>query len=172
MPVFALDILHVGTIGLGVMRAAPAVGAVIAGVWLARHPLLRREGRTLLVAVATFGLSMLVFGLSTSFVLSLLALALSGFVDMYSMSIRGTTVALATPDELRGRVNAVEMVFISGSNELGGFESGAAAALIGTVPAVVIGGVLTITLAVVWKWVFPALANVDGLASLRPERGT
>jgi MFS family permease len=170
LPVFALDILHVGRIGLGVMRAAPAVGAVTAGVWLARHPLQRREGRTLLIAVAGFGLSMVVFGLSHSFALSLLALALSGFTDMFSMSVRGTTVAMATPDELRGRVNAVEMVFISGSNELGGFESGAAAALIGTVPAVVIGGGLTVGLALVWKRVFPALARIDGLASLRPAR--
>jgi MFS family permease len=170
LPAFAKDILHVGPLGLGVLRAAPAVGAVFAGLWLARHPLSRREGRTLLIVVAAFGLSMIVFGLSQWFALSLVALAVSGFTDMFSMSIRGTTVAVATPDALRGRVNAVEMVFISASNELGAFESGVAAALIGSVPAVVIGGTLTVGLALVWKWVFPALANVDGLARLRPER--
>jgi MFS family permease len=170
LPAFAKDILHVGPLGLGLLRASPAVGAVFAGIWLARHPLSRREGRTLLIVVAAFGLSMIVFGLSQWFALSLVALAISGFTDMFSMSIRGTTVAVATPDALRGRVNAVEMVFISASNELGAFESGVAAALIGSVPAVVIGGTLTVGLALVWKWVFPALANVDGLASLRPER--
>jgi MFS family permease len=170
LPAFAKDILHVGPLGLGVLRAAPAVGAVLAGLWLARHPLTRREGRTLLIVVAAFGLSMIVFGLSQWFALSLVALALSGFTDMFSMSIRGTTVALATPDALRGRVNAVEMVFISASNELGAFESGVAAALIGSAPAVVIGGGLTVGLALVWRWVFPALASIDGLASLRPER--
>jgi MFS family permease len=170
LPAFARDILHVGPIGLGFLRASPAVGAVLAGVWLARHPLSRREGRTLLVVVAGFGISMIVFGLSHWFALSIVALAVSGFTDMFSMSIRGTTVAMATPDALRGRVNAVEMVFISASNELGAFESGVAAALIGSVPAVVIGGTLTVGLALVWKWVFPALANVDGLARLRPER--
>jgi len=170
LPAFAKDILHVGPLGLGVLRAAPAVGAVVAGIWLARHPLRRREGRTLLIVVAGFGVSMIVFGLSESFALSLVALALSGFMDMFSVSIRGTTVAIATPDSLRGRVNAVEMVFISGSNELGAFESGVAAALIGSVPAVVIGGTLTVGLALVWRWVFPALARIDGLASLRPQR--
>jgi hypothetical protein len=170
LPAFAHDVLHVGPLGLGLLRASPAVGAVLAGIWLARHPLSEREGRTLLIAVAAFGLSMIVFGLSEWFALSLVALAFSGFTDMFSMSVRGTTVAVATPDALRGRVNAVEMVFISASNELGGFESGVAAALIGAVPAVVVGGTLTVGLAVAWKWVFPALAKVDGLSRLRPER--
>jgi MFS family permease len=170
LPAFAVNVLHVHALGLGVLRAAPAVGAVIAGIWLARHPLRRHEGRTLLLVVAAFGASMMVFGLSRWFALSLVALALSGFWDMFSMSIRGVTVAMATPDELRGRVNAVEMVFISGSNELGGFESGVAASLLGLVPSVVIGGALTIALAAVWRGVFPALANVDDLASLKPAR--
>jgi MFS family permease len=168
LPAFAVRILHVGRLELGLLRAAPAVGAVLAGLWLARRPLQRREGRTLLIVVAGFGVSMVVFGLSHSFALSLIALAVSGFTDMISMSIRGVTVAMATPDALRGRVNAVEMVFISASNELGAFESGFAAALVGAAPAVVAGGVVTIGLALVWKWVFPALANVDGLVGLRP----
>jgi hypothetical protein len=116
---------------------------------------------------------MIVFGLSKSFWLSCGALAVAGFADMFSMNIRSMTVALATPDELRGRVNAVEMVFISGSNELGAFESGIAAALIGAVPAVVLGGVATICIAVIWARLFPDLRRVDRLELLRPaEEGT
>jgi hypothetical protein len=118
--------------------------------------------------VGLYGASIIVFGLSRVFVISLLALAVSGFVDLYSMNIRSTTVALASPDRLRGRVNAVEMVFISASNQLGAFESGVAAYLVGTVPAVVGGGVMTILLAVSWGRIFPALANVDRLEDVRP----
>jgi hypothetical protein len=118
--------------------------------------------------VATFGASMIVFGLSRSFWLSLLALGVSGFVDMFSMNIRATTVALATPDRLRGRVLAVEMVFISASNQLGAFESGLAAFLIGAVPAVVIGGALTVAIALIWSRLFPALAQVDRMRDLEP----
>jgi len=168
-PLFARSILHVGTGGLGLLRAAPALGAVVAGVMLARRPSLRRAGRMLFLVVAAFGASMIVFGLSRSFPLSLAALAVSGFVDMISMNIRATTGALATPNELRGRVNAVEMVFISASNQLGAFESGAAAALLGAVPAVVAGGALTIALAAVWPRLFPALARIDRLEDLRPK---
>jgi hypothetical protein len=123
----------------------------------------------LFMVVAAFGASMIVFGISRSFPLSLAALAVSGFVDMISMNIRATTGALATPNELRGRVNAVEMVFISASNQLGAFESGAAAALMGAVPAVVAGGALTIALAAVWPPLFPALARIDRLEDLRPN---
>jgi predicted MFS family arabinose efflux permease len=155
-------------LGLGVLRSAPAAGAILAGVWLTRRPLQRNAGRTLLVVVAAFGASMIVFGLSHSFALSLGALAVSGFVDMVSMNIRGTTVAVATPDALRGRVLAVEMVFISASNELGAFESGVAASLLGAVTAVVAGGVLTIGLAASWTRLFPALAHIDRLEDLRP----
>jgi hypothetical protein len=111
-----------------------------------------------------------VFGLSRSYPLSLAALGVSGFVDLYSMNIRSTTVALASPDRLRGRVNAVEMVFISASNQLGYFESGLAAALVGTIPAVVGGGVMTMLIAVSWRRLFPALADVDRLETLRPQR--
>jgi len=169
LPLFAQSILHTGPFGLGVLRSAVAVGALIAGIRLARKPLGGRAGRTLLIVVGTFGVSMVVFGLSHWFWLSALALAVSGFADMISMNIRATTVALATPNELRGRVNAVEGVFIGASNELGAFESGAAAALVGAVPAVVAGGALTIVLALVWPRLFPALARVDRLEDVSPS---
>jgi MFS family permease len=162
-PLFARSILHTGPFGLGLLRSAPAVGAIAAGVWLTRRPLQRHAGRTLLVVVAAFGLSMVVFGLSHSLALSLAALAVSGFVDMISMNIRGTTVAVATPNALRGRVLAVEMVFISASNELGAFESGVAASIVGAVTAVVAGGGVTIALAASWLRFFPSLARIDRL---------
>jgi hypothetical protein len=168
LPLFANTVLHTGPIGLGVLRSSVAVGALIAAIRIARKPLGGRAGRTLLIAVGTFGASMIVFGLSHWFWLSALALAVSGFVDMFSMNIRSTTVALATPNLLRGRVNAVEGVFIGASNELGAFESGAAAALVGAVPAVVAGGALTILLALVWPRLFPALARVDRMEALSP----
>jgi MFS family permease len=169
LPLFAKQILHTGPLGLGILRSATAVGALLAGIMLAHRPLRTHTGTTLLTVVAAFGASMVVFGLSKTMWLSVLALAVSGFVDMISMNIRSTIAAVATPDELRGRVNAVESVFISASNELGAFESGAAAALLGAVPAVVLGGVATIVLAAVWKWVFPDLANIDRIEELRPE---
>jgi MFS family permease len=168
LPVFARSILHTGPTGLGLLRAAPAVGALLAAALLTRRPLGGRAGRTLLIVVGLFGASIVVFGLSRNFFLSAAALAISGFVDLYSMNIRSTTVALATPDRLRGRVNAVEMVFISASNQLGAFESGLAAFLVGTVPAVVGGGVMTILIALSWGRFFPALADVDRLEQLRP----
>jgi MFS family permease len=171
LPLFARTILHVGPTGLGILRSAPAVGALLGAAMLTRRPLAGRAGRTLLVAVGAYGASMVVFGLSRSFVLSLLALAVSGFVDMFSMNIRATTVALATPDAVRGRVLAVEMVFISASNQLGAFESGVAAFLLGGVPAVVLGGALTIAIALGWGRLFPDLAGVDRLRDLHaPER--
>ena len=169
LPVFARSILHTGPAGLGLLRSAPAVGALLAGVMIARRPLGRNAGRTLLLVVALFGASMVVFGLSRWFLLSLVALAVSGFADMISMIIRSTTAALATPDPLRGRVNSVENVFISASNELGAFESGLAAALLGPVTAVVAGGVITIAIAAAWPRLFPALARVDRLEDVRPD---
>ncbi|HST15032.1 MAG TPA: MFS transporter [Gaiellaceae bacterium] len=172
LPLYAKSILHTGPFGLGVLRSMVAVGALVAGFRLARRPLGGRAGRTLLLVVGTFGASMIVFGLSRWFWLSALALAVSGFADMYSMNIRSTTVALATPNSLRGRVNAVENVFIGASNELGAFESGAAAALLGATPAVVAGGALTIALAVVWPRLFPALAEVDRLDRVVPPADT
>ena len=170
LPIFAKSILHVGATGLGVLRAAPAVGALLGAAVITRHPIAGRAGRLLLTVVFIYGACMVVFGLSRSYPLSLAALGVSGFVDLYSMNIRSTTVALASPDRLRGRVNAVEMVFISASNQLGYFESGLAAALVGAIPAVVGGGVMTMLIAVSWRHLFPALADVDRLETLRPQR--
>ena len=172
LPLFARDILDVGPVGLGVLRSAPAVGALLAGILLTWRPIRGLAGRKLLVVVGVFGGSMVVFGLSHSFVLSFAALAVGGFVDMISMNIRSMITALATPDALRGRVNAVEMVFISASNELGAFESGAAAALVGAVPAVVVGGTVTMLAALVWPRLFPAMARIDRLESLHPTGET
>jgi predicted MFS family arabinose efflux permease len=167
-PVFARTILDVGPVGLGALRTAPAVGALAAGLMLARRPLRTRAGPTLLVVVAIFGAGMIVFGLSKWLPLSLAALAVTGFVDMISMNIRATTVALVTPLELQGRVNAVEWVFISASNELGAFESGLVASLIGTVAAVVAGGTAMIGIAAGWTRLFPELARMGPLEELRP----
>jgi MFS family permease len=169
LPVFARSILHTGPIGLGVLRSVPAVGALIAAVILTRRPLRPRAGPTLIVVVAVFGAAMVVFGFSRWFPLSVAALAVGGFVDMVSVNIRSTTVALVTPNELRGRVSAVEMVFISASNELGAFESGLVASLVGTVTAVVAGGVATIGIALSWTKLFPALSRMGRLEELRPE---
>jgi MFS family permease len=168
LPIFARDVLEVGPAGLGLLRAAPAAGALVAAIVIARWPVHRRAGGTLLVVVAAYGVTMIVFGLSEAMWLSMLALAAGGAVDMVSVVLRQTILPLVTPDELRGRVNAVEMVFISASNELGAFESGVAAALVGAVPAVVIGGVLTIGVAVAWARFFPDLRRVDRLDELRP----
>src|SRR5579875_3142006 len=168
LPIFASHILHVGATGLGVLRAAPAVGALVGAGLITRRPIRGAAGRLLLAVVVAYGACMIVFGLSRSFVLSLIALAVSGLVDLVSMNIRSTTVALATPDRLRGRVNAVEMVFISASNQLGAFESGLAASLVGTIPAVVGGGCATIAIALGWIRLFPALASVDRLEEVRP----
>jgi MFS family permease len=168
LPVFARSILHVGPEGLGVLRAAPAVGALAGAVLLTRRPLVRKAGHRLLLVVAVFGGSIIVFGLSRVFVLSLVMLAVSGFADMVSVNIRTVTVTLATPDRLRGRVSAVEMVFISASNQLGAFESGLAASLVGTVPAVVGGGVITIAIALSWRRLFPSVARIDRLQEIRP----
>jgi MFS family permease len=168
LPIFASHILHVGATGLGVLRAAPAVGALVGAGLITRRPIQGGAGRLLLAVVLAYGACMVVFGLSHTFVLSLLALGVSGLVDLVSMNIRSTTVALATPDRLRGRVNAVEMVFISASNQLGAFESGLAASLVGTLPAVVGGGCVTIGIALSWARLFPALASVDRLEEVRP----
>ena len=168
LPVFAKDILEVGPIGLGFLRTAPAIGSFAAALAIARFPIRRRAGPILFTVVAGFGACMVVFGLSRAMWLSLLALALGGALDMVSVVLRSTILPLVTPDELRGRVTAVEMVFIGASNELGAFESGMAAALIGAVPAVALGGLATIAIAGVWWRLFPALARVDRLDELRP----
>ncbi len=167
LPVFAKDVLHVGPAGLGLLRSAPAAGALVGALLLARRPVGALAGRKLLGVVAVFGACMIVFGLSRAMWLSVVALAVSGGVDLVSVVLRQTILPLVTPDELRGRVNAVEMVFISASNELGAFESGVAAALLGAVPAVVIGGIATIAIAAAWTRLFPELAKVDRLDELR-----
>ena len=166
LPMFARDILQVGPWGLGLLRGAPAVGALCMSVVLTRWPLRRRVGRTLLLSVALFGLCMVVFGLSTSFVLSLLVLAVSGGADTVSVVVRQTLVQLETPDAMRGRVSAVNSVFIGASNQLGEFESGATAALLGPVGSVVLGGIGTLVVAALWTRSFPSLARRDRL-----ERG-
>jgi len=165
LPIFARDILHVGPQGLGILRAAPAVGALVMSVALSRWPLQRRVGRTLLVAVAVFGACMVVFGLSTSFALSLAALAISGAADMVSVVVRQTLVQLETPNHMRGRVGAVNGIFIGASNQLGEFESGATAALLGPVGSVVAGGLATVAIALWWRRLFPLLARRDRLES-------
>jgi MFS family permease len=173
LPMFAKDVLHVGPWGLGLLRAAPAVGALVMSALLTRWPVRRRTGHTLLAAVALYGVAMLAFGLSTHFVLSMVALACSGAFDMVSVVIRQTLVQLETPDEMRGRVSAVNSVFIGASNQLGEFESGVTAALLGPVGSVVLGGVGTIVVAGLWLRLFPGLARRDelvrgGTAEARP----
>lgn len=163
LPVLARTVLDAGPVGLGILRSSPAIGSLVAGVVLMRRPLAARAGRTLLVAVTVYGVSMIVLGLSRAFLLSFATLAVSGYVNMISANIRTSTIGLATPESLRGRVNAVEMVFLSASNELGAFESGAAAALVGTVRSIVAGGVLTVAIAASWPRVFPALARLNRL---------
>ena len=163
LPIFAKDILHVGPWGLGLLRSAPAVGALTMSVALTRWPIERRVGRTLLSAVGVFGLCMVVFGLSTSLWLSMVVLAISGAADMVSVVIRQTLVQLETPDEMRGRVSAVNSIFIGASNQLGEFESGVTAALLGPVGSVVLGGVGTLAVALLWIRLFPSLARRDSL---------
>lgn len=165
LPMFAKDILHVGPWGLGLLRSAPALGAVCIAVALTRWPLSRRVGHTMLAAVALYGVCMLVFGMSTHFALSLAALAVSGGADMVSVVVRQTLVQLETPNDMRGRVSAINSVFIGASNQLGEFESGATAALMGPVGSVVAGGVGTLLVAALWlKW-FPSLAQRDRMVN-------
>ena len=168
LPMYAKDILHTGPWGLGLLRAAPAAGALLVSVWLARRPLERRVGRTLIGAVAVFGLCLLVFALSTSFWLSLVALLASGGADMVSVVIRQTLVQLGTPDAMRGRVSAVNSIFIGASNQLGEFESGATAALLGPVGSVLLGGVGVLVVAGLWIRWFPDLWRRDRLHASPP----
>jgi MFS family permease len=163
LPVIARDILHTGPWGLGMLRAAPAIGALSMSVWLAHHPLQRRVGRIMFAAVAMFGVATIVFGLSTSISLSMVSLVVLGACDMVSVVIRSAFVQLQTPDEMRGRVSAVNSVFIGASNQLGEFESGATAALFGTVPSIVIGGLGTLLVVALWMRGFPELTRVEKL---------
>jgi len=163
LPVYARDILDLGPWGLGLLRAAPGVGAIIVAVWLAGHPIRDHAGKVMFVFVALFGVATAVFGISTIPWLSIAALALLGATDMVSVYIRETLIQLWTPDHVRGRVNAVNGVFVGASNELGEFRAGTMAALIGTAPAVVFGGIGAIAVAGIWAWTFPALRKVRHL---------
>ena len=163
LPSFARDILKMGPSGLGLLRCAPAVGAAAMSVFLAYRPLQRRAGATMLWCVAGFGASTIFFGLSRSFGLSIVALLLIGATDTVSVIVRGILIQIATPDEMRGRVNAVDMVFIGASNQLGQFESGATGQWLGTVPAIVVGGIGAIVVTAIWAWAFPELRNADKL---------
>ncbi|MDM3893966.1 MFS transporter [Pseudomonas juntendi] len=165
LPVFAKDILLTGPLGLGLLRSAPAVGALLMSLWLARFPFERNVGRTMFTAVGVFGVATIAFGLSTSFWFSLAVLVVLGAADMISMVIRSSFVQLETPDEMRGRVSAVNGLFIGASNQLGEFESGVTAHWFGTVPAVVMGGVGTLLVTGVWIKLFPTLAKRDRLHS-------
>jgi MFS family permease len=169
LPVFARDILHVGPFGLGLLRSAPAAGAAMMALALARRPLERGTGRKMFAAVAIFGAATVVFGLSHNFLLSLAALFVLGGSDMISVFVRHALVNFATPDEMRGRVGSVNVLFIGASNELGEFESGLTAALFGTVPAVVIGGLGTLAVVAGWMKLFPPLVTVDRLSDVAPD---
>jgi MFS family permease len=169
LPVYAREILHTGPWGLGLLRTAPGVGAAIMAVLLAHQPLRGRSGLTLLWSVAGFGIFTIIFGVSRSLTISLIALLLLGASDMVSVIIRATLTQLATPDEMRGRVTAVDMIFIGASNEFGQFESGVTAQWFGTVPAVVLGGIGTLVVIAVWAWLFPELRHAGELSSIRSE---
>jgi MFS family permease len=169
LPVYASDVLHVGPRGLGLLRSAPAVGAAIMAILVAHRPLKRHAGTTMFWCVAIFGLATIVFGLSHSFILSLLALLVTGASDMVSVVVRQTLVQLKTPNEMRGRVSAVNMMFVVSSNELGEFESGLTAAWFGAVPAVVLGGVGSVLVVVAYAFGFPELRRVDRLDDVAPE---
>jgi len=166
LPVYAREILHTGPWGLGLLRTAPGVGAALMAVALAHRPLRGRAGPILLWSVAGFGVCTIIFGFSRSLVLSLISLVLLGATDMISVIIRATLVQLRTPDEMRGRVMAVDMVFIGTSNELGQFESGLTAQWFGTVPAVVLGGVGTLAVIALWAWMFPELRRTGALGAM------
>jgi MFS family permease len=169
LPVYARDILHTGPWGLGLLRSAPAVGALATALWLARHPIQRHAGRRMFIGVAAFGAATIVFGLSRALPLSLAALVVLGAADMQSVVVRQSLFQLNTPDHMRGRVSAVNAMFIGASNQLGEFESGVAAAWLGTVPAVLVGGLGTLAMVALWIRIFPALARVDRLAVREQE---
>ena len=168
LPFFAKDILHAGPWALGVLRSAEGVGAAGMAVWLAHHPLRRRAGVTMFASVAVFGLATVVFALSRSIALSVVALAVLGAADMVSVVLRLTVVQLATPPEMRGRVSAVNMLFIGASNELGEFESGLTARWLGVVRAAVVGGVGTLAVVALWAWRFPELRRISRPEDVRP----
>lgn len=161
LPIYASSILMIGSFGLGILRSAPAIGALLMSAYLAKNPLKHNVGKIMFIAVIFFGLSTIVFALSKSVVLSFLALFILGASDVISVVIRSTLVQLNTPDNMRGRVSSVNMIFIGTSNQLGEFESGLTASLFGTVPAAFIGGIGTIIVVLLWMKLFPSILNVD-----------
>jgi MFS family permease len=163
MPILAVELLHTGAWGLGLLRSAPAVGALLMSVWLARVPLERNVGRIMFLCVGIYAVATVGFGLSSSLWLSLLLLAVMGAADMVSMVIRGSLVQLQTPDHMRGRVSAVNSIFIGASNQLGEFESGLTAAWFGAVPAVILGGLCSLAVTLLWMRWFPQLMKADRL---------
>jgi MFS family permease len=167
LPIYARDVLHAGPASLGLLRSAPAVGACLVALIHVRYPPQRRIGPQLFASVVIFGLATLIFAFSALFALSLAALFVVGASDMVSVNIRSSLVQLATPDAVRGRVSAVNMLFIGASSELGAFESGATAALFGTVPAVALGGLGALVVAAIWMVAFPALRKIDNLQQLK-----
>jgi MFS family permease len=169
LPIFAKDVLAVGPEGLGLLRGAPAVGALAVAIFLANRPLGRHAGAMMLVCVAIFGAMTVLFGLSKSLPLSVVALAIAGAADMVSVNVRSSLIQLATPDRMRGRVGAANAVFIGASNELGELRAGFMAAWLTAVPAVVIGGIGTILITGAWALLFPALGRVDRLSDLKAE---
>jgi len=181
LPVYAKEILRAGPWGLGLLRAAPGAGAALMALLIAYRPIRKRAGATMLWCVAGFGVFTIVFGVSRNLPLSMLSLFFVGAADMVSVVVRGVLIQVETPDEMRGRVNAVDMIFIGASNELGEFESGVAAQWLGAVPAVVLGGVGAVLITVLWAWFFPELRRADSLtrgggpvsgdaSSQRPEK--
>ena len=165
LPIYAKDILHTGPWGLGLLRAAPAVGALVLGAWIARHPIERRVGVKLFVAVAIYGAAIVAFAFSHDFAISMISLAMSGAADMVSVVVRQTLVQVETPDAMRGRVSAVNAVFISTSNQIGEFRAGATAAFLGPVGSAVLGGVGTLLVVALWSRMFPALTRRDKLVA-------
>ena len=163
LPIYARDILLTGPWELGLLRAAPAAGALVASIYLVKAPLTAGVGRIMFGSIAVFGAATIVFGVSTSFAVSLIALMVSGCADMVSVVIRSSLVQLETPDEKRGRVTAVNSLFNGTANQLGQFESGITAAWFGTVPAVVIGGAGTLLIVALWMRLFPVLLNREVL---------
>jgi hypothetical protein len=171
LPIYARDILHVGPTGLGILRSAPAIGAALTAFALSRWPITRSTGTRMFAAVAIFGVATVVFGISHNIYLSLAALFVTGASDMVSVNIRQSLINFATPDPMRGRVGAVSMLFIGASNELGEFESGITASWFGTVPAVIVGGLGTLSVVAIWMWLFPPLRTVDRLTDVEPISG-
>ncbi len=167
LPIIAKDLLHTGPVGLGILRSAPAVGALAVSFWLSRYPIERRAGHVMFGGVAVFGLATIVLGFSTSMVLSVVSLLVLGGADMLSVVIRSSLIQLETPDAMRGRVSAVNFVFIGASNQLGEFRSGVSAALMGLVPSIVLGGVGTLAVVALWMYWFPQLARRDRLVEER-----